>query len=144
MNTIFSGHIFLIDEDLERVKFLKNNLNDINDTIFFNDFTSVKEAFTMVLTNGILAPDYIYIHASLADFEAKKNLKKLRSIYKTKSAEIVVFGNTISKGLIAGALKYNFRIVKTYPETELFECALFDDAFIAKNQKVIYASMQML
>lgn len=135
MNTIFSGHLFLIDKNSQRVMIIKKCLEDLNNTIFFNEFSSVEEALNLVLTTGILAPDYIYIHESLANFEAKNVLKKFRSIYKTKAVKIVIFGNVISQGLVAASVKYNFRVIQTNPETELNDCSLFDGTFVKRNKK---------
>ncbi|WP_116790127.1 hypothetical protein [Flavobacterium psychrotrophum] len=137
MSKLFSGQLFLIDHDEDRVTSFKNNLNSLNHSIFFNHFNSVHEAFKMVLTPGIIAPEFIYIHVCLATFEAKDILNKIRKIQKTTYTKIIVFGNVIPDGMVAASIKYNFRIVKTHPEIEKSECCLFYSDFISLNRKLI-------
>lgn len=141
MNTIFSGQLFLIDKDRERAQIFKDKLEDINQSIFFNHFPSVSEAFNMVLNNDVIAPEFIYVHASLADFQAKDILKKLRMINKTKTARVVVFGSGITDAITAASLKYSFKIIKTFPDSNLFECNLFEANFVGCERAVKCSSL---
>jgi molybdopterin/thiamine biosynthesis adenylyltransferase len=140
MNTIFTGQIFLIDEDFERALVFKKKLKDINNSIFFNYYSSVKEAFKIVLNDNVIAPEFVYVHASLANFEAKEILKKLRLINKTKNAKIIVFGNAITDAIVAASVKDDFMIIKTYPDNEEAECVLFDTEFVGPNCVMLCSS----
>ncbi len=140
MSKIFTGQIFLIDEDFERALVFKKKLKDINNSIFFNYYPTVKEAFKMVLNDSVIAPEFVYVHASQANFEAKEILKKLRDINEAKAAKIVVFGNAITDALMAASDKYDFMVIKTYPDNEEGECELFDKNFVGPHCMMICSS----
>lgn len=136
MSTIYTGHIFLIDSDFERAENFKKKLNFLNSSIFFNYYSSVNEAFKMVLNDNIIPPDFIYVHVSLANFEAKDILKKLRQINKTRFAKVIVFGEEITDALKAAAVKYDFIIIKTLPNNNKVKCNLFNTRLIGNNDNV--------
>jgi len=136
MSTIFSGQLFLIDSNFERALIFKKKLKDVNDTIFFTYYPSVKEAFKMFSNKEVIAPEFVYVHASLVNAEAKDTLKKLRMINKSKHTKIVVFGNEITDAIITASVTYNFQIIKTYPESDKAHCNLFNGGSITPHYNV--------
>lgn len=137
MNTIFLGQLYLIDSDDKRADIFKEKLLGVNKAIFFTHFRSVKEAFNLALSNDIIAPDLIYLHVSLADFDAKEVLKKLRKLNKTKIAKVIVYGHNIPEAIITASVKYNFDVIKTYPSEEPHYCELFNTIPIGFGNRLL-------
>ena len=136
MSTIFSGQLYLIDSDFERALTFKKKLKNVNDTIFFTYHSSIKDAFQMFSNKEVMAPEYVYVHASLVNIEAKDTLKKLRQINKSKYTKIVVFGNEITDAIITASVTYNFQVIKTYPDNEKEDCNLFNSGTIAPHAAI--------
>ncbi|MFP9097526.1 hypothetical protein ACLI09_00605 [Flavobacterium sp. RHBU_24] len=137
MSTLYTGQIFLIDADFERAENFKKKINALNNSIFFNYFPSIIEAFNMVLDENFISPEFIYVHVSLASFEAKDILKKLRKINKTQFTKVIVFGETITDAHIAAAAKYDFTIIKTFPNDNQDKCALFSTKLTSENRVMV-------
>jgi len=138
MNTIFGGQVYLIDADAERAQCFKKRLLEVNPNIFFCHLSSVRDALDLALTPGIISPDHIFTHASLADFTAKDVLKRYRIIKRTKQTEVTVYGEHISQGLVLGSVKYNFKLLHVCHNMGAEGFTTFDNYFKGKEEKTCY------
>lgn len=137
MGTVFSGLVYLIDNDIERANVFRANLANSNQRIFFYHFFTVEDALTHALKSYAIAPDYIYVHALTTNTEVMEILRKITRLSKTQSSQITIFGKELSERLHSFAEKHNITLVKTYPEADAAGCSIFNERILCGKNNVV-------